>query len=209
MLAVCGSLHISYIALVTDSETENLKFQSQFHNQVLRSGGLLSDGGHWQIASVITLKAEDLAADHSYLEHQLNQLEYTYTRFTYLKAAADVLSAIAQVSDGHGALGGLGEGRGWMTPKLVLDQVIADNAAAATRLKGWMTTVLTVDTTHPAVQGGGFTADSTGAEIAVASWNAVFAVARGIDSLFGQSIFPYKSDFSELLAETIQNSTSR
>ena len=130
-----------------------------------------------------------------------------------------MLSAIAQVSDDHGALGGLGEGRGWMTPKIVLDQVIAASGTAANHLTGWMTTVLTVDTTEAAyqslVQGwdssvvGALTADSTGAEIAVASWNAVFAVARGIHSMFDQSIFPYRSDFTQLLTETIQNSTSR
>ena len=208
MLAVCRSIGVSYIGIVTDDTDENMEFQSQFRGQITNSGGTVQNDGDWKIASVITIKTSSLGQE-GYTEARLDQLESSYARFTYLKAAAGVLSAIAQVSAGHGALGGLGEGRGWMTPKLVLDQVIADNATAATRLKGWMTTVLTVDTTHPAVQGGGFTADSTGAEIAVASWNAVFAVARGIDSLFGQSIFPYKSDFSELLAETIQNSNSR
>ena len=129
-----------------------------------------------------------------YVGSQLHQLEIDYVQFTYLKTGADVLSAIAQLSEDHHALGGHGDGRGWMTPKTLLDQVIAADSAAALLLHGWMTTIMTIDTTDVAYQTleqgwdssdlGDLAFDSTKTEMAKSSWNAVFAIAQGIHSLF-------------------------
>ena len=214
MLAVCREIGVSYVALVTDSAYENVKFQSAFQQLIARSGGVMADYGDWQITSILSLDLGSLQVA-GYVESQLNELEYSHTRFTYLKAGVAATQSITDVSAAHGALGGLGEGRGWMLPKWVLEQVIV-NTTRASRLSGWLTTTLAINTTDSSYEAlaqnwntsgiGALALNSTTTEKAIASWNAVFAVAQGIHSLFNQSIFPYNSDFTQQLAQTIQNS---
>ena len=51
---------MSYIALVTDNQIDNLLFQSAFESLIERSGGLKSAYGDWQITSVLTLKVKSV-----------------------------------------------------------------------------------------------------------------------------------------------------
>ena len=221
MLAVCKSIGVSYISFLTDKKHETL--QSSFASLVQQKGGLKKSeiAGDWEITAFVTVDPVDVEVSCtnvkcSHVTQLMNQLEYGHSRFAFIIAEAVVLQAVLNAVDDQGsrhpALGKTSAGRGWMAPAWVLEQ----SQSAINQMRGWITTVVSVDATTGQYtdlstkwnnEAGGLFDYTTTKEKTVSAWNAVVAVAHGIDKLFREEVFPYDSTFRQRLFEVVRNSS--